>query len=536
MPEGVLPPQEGMVPPGMMSPPQMPWSGPPMMPRRKRRTWKEKLMTNYGGGMDGALTKKDLRVPNWMVTNSVVFFFIAYALCRMAFGYPYPVEMVAVMCASVLLFFYGISSFARSWTRYRERSFLKNVFWTGFIVRFIWVCYSYFIFNPEFYGTPVGSMADTGWYMEFGHGITEWVRNGFPEPFSRVIQRHCAAIDDTAYPIWLAIINLVTFDVSDIFIPYVLKCLMGAYCAISMYRVAKHHFGVSTARMAALFCMLTPNMIYWCGTMMKEPEMVFLCCLFVEKTDVTLSTSNKLGFKELIPGLLIAIALMFIRAALGLVAFLAIFAHIVFVSQKVMSNGKKILAGILVAATLFVGLGDQFMSQAKEHIKSVESGGQKTNMEWRAERKDGSNSFAKYASATVFAPLIFTIPFPTFNQAEADQIVQVLTAGGSYIRNVLSYFVILVLILVLISGEWRKHVFILAFTVGYLVVLVFSGFAQSGRFHMPVWPMIMLLAAYGIQVLKDNKRIKWQYNIVLMLEVVVCLAWNWFKLKGRGMI
>lgn len=519
-----------------MMPPPEPWMMPPgMMPRRKKRTWKEKLMTNYGGGMDGALTKKDLRVPNWMVTNSVVFFFIAYALCRMAFGYPYPVAMVAVMCASVLLFFYGISSCARSWTRYRERSFLKNVFWTGFIVRFIWVCYSYFIFNPEFYGTPVGSMADAGWYMDFGHKIAEWVRNGFPESFSGMLKRNHTAIDDTAYPIWLAIINLVTFDVSDIFIPYVLKCLMGAYCAISMYRVAKRHFGVSTARMAALFCMLNPNMIYWCGTMMKEAEMVFLCCLFIEKTDYTLSTSNKLGFKELIPGLLIGMVLMFFRAALGLLAFLAIFAHIVFVSQKVMSNGKKILAGVLVAATLFVGLGDQFMSQAKEHIESVESGGQKTNMEWRAERK-GGNSFAKYAGATVFAPLIFTIPFPTFNQAEADQIVQVLTAGGSYIRNVLSFFVILVLILVLISGEWRKHVFILAFTVGYLAVLVFSGFAQSGRFHMPVWPMIMLLAAYGIQVLKDNKRIKWQYNIVLMLEVVVCLAWNWFKLKGRGMI
>lgn len=520
---------------GIMPPPQMPWLGPPMMPRRKKRTWKEKLMTNYGGGMDGALTKKDLRVPNWMVTNSVVFFFIAYALCRMAFGYPYPVEMVAVMGVSVLLFFYGISSMARSWTRYRERSFLKNVFWTGFIVRFIWICYLYFIFNPEFYGTPVGSMEDTGWYMNFGHDIANWVRNGFPEPFSRVVRQHYAAVDDTAYPIWLGIINLATFDVSDVFIPYVLKSLMGAYCATSIYRVARHHFGVSAARMAALFCMLNPNMIYWCGTMMKEPEMVFLCCLFVEKTDYTLSTSNKLGFRELIPGVLIGLALMFMRTALGLVAFLAIFAHIVFVSQKVMSNGKKILAGMLVAAALFVGVGDRFVSETKGHIADVEAGGQQRNMEWRAERK-GGNSFAKYAGATVFAPLIFTIPFPTFNQAEADQIVQALTAGGSYIRNVLSYFIILVLILVLISGEWRKHVFILAYTVGYLVVLVFSGYAQSGRFHMPVWPMIMLLAAYGIQVLKDNKRIKWQYNIVLMLEVAVCLAWNWFKLKGRGMI
>jgi hypothetical protein len=45
-------------------------------------------------------------------------------------------------------------------------------------------------------------------------------------------------------------------------------------------------------------------------------------------------------------------------------------------------------------------------------------------MEWRSTRV-GGNSFAKYATAGVFAPLIFTIPFPTFNQANAAQLLQV---------------------------------------------------------------------------------------------------------------
>ncbi len=519
-------------------PPQMPWQG-PMLPMlgapRKKRTWRENLMRNYGGGMQEVLTQKDLRVPNWLVGKSVLFFFIAYAACRFAFGYPQPTDIFLVASISIILFFYGISSFAKSWSRRREGAFLRNVFWTGFAVRFVWICYLYFIFNPAYYGSPLGSGADTGWYMDIGHIIAEWVRNGFPESFSRMMRRYYVAIDDTAYPIWLSIINLVTFDASDIFVPYVLKSLMGAYSVISIYRVAKRHFGMATARMAALFCMLNPNMIYWCGTMMKEPEMVFLCCLFLEKTDYTLSTSNKLGFRELIPGLLIGLALMFFRAVLGLIAFLSIFAHIVFVSHKIMSNGKKVLAGVLVAVTLFVGGGDRLIIQSREHLENVEGGGQKANMEWRAER-EGGNSFARYASAAVFAPLIFTIPFPTFNQAEASQVIQALLAGGSYIRNILSFFIVLVMILLLVSGEWRKHVFILAYTVGYLIVLVFSGYAQSGRFHMPIWPMLMLFAAYGIQLLKDNKRIKWQYNIVLMLEVLVCLAWNWFKLKGRGMI
>ena len=92
------------------------------------------------------------------------------------------------------------------------------------------------------------------------------------------------------------------------------------------------------------------------------------------------------------------------------------------------------------------------------------------------------------------------------------------------------------MIMMLLSGEWRRHVFILAYTLGYLMVLVLSNFAQSGRFHMPVFPMLMLFAAYGIQIAKGNAKLRRGYTWVLVAEVFVCLAWNWFKLKGRGMI
>ena len=39
----------------------------------------------------------------------------------------------------------------------------------------------------------------------------------------------------------------------------------------------------------------------------------------------------------------------------------------------------------------------------------------------------------------------------------------------------------------------------------------------------------------AIEKIVDGKLKKW-FPIVLVLEVMVCLAWNWFKLKGRGMI
>lgn len=220
---------------------------------------------------------------------------------------------------------------------------------------------------------------------------------------------------------------------------------------------------------------------------------------------------------------------------MGLIFFVAFFAHIVMASQRVMSLGKKIIAGVLVGAILLVSMGDRIRTQSQQLLDAAQSDRQDTNMEWRANR-EGGNNFAKYAGAAVFAPLIFTIPFPTFNQAEQSQILQVQLSGGSYIKNIMSFFVIMVMFMMLISGEWRRHVFILAYTVGYHMVLVMSEFAQSGRFHMPVWPMLMLFAAYGVQIAKTNARIRKWFPMVLVLEVAICLAWNWFKLKGRGMI
>ena len=525
--------------PSPYGPPYGPPMGMPMDPMMppppRKRSWKDVILRNFGGGMHTTLQKGERTIPQWLVWLPILFFFISFAACRLAFGNPMPITYAEVACVFTILFFYGIYEASRKWQKRNESAFLHNIFWTGLIIRLIWALYLYFLFNPEFFGNRYGDTKDTAWYIDFGHGIADWIRNGMPISFGQLVHEYNSAIDDIGYPFVLALEYIVSFDLDEVMIPFVIKSFMGAYCSISIYNLSKRHFSEGVARLAAIFVAFNPNMIYWCGTMMKEPEMVFMCCLFLDKVDFTLSTSNKLGFKELLPGVLIGLFFFTIRTALGLVAFMAIFGHIVFVSHRVISAGKKVLAGIMVAVALLVGVGERLHVQSQELVTQVQSGGQKTNMEWRAIRK-GGNSFAKYAGAAVFAPLIFTIPFPTFNMALEDQVTQMLLCGGSYIRNILSFFVIIVMLLLLASGEWRKHVFILAYTVGYLAVLVFSGYAQSGRFHMPIWPMILLFAACGVQIAKSNKRLRLGFNFVLLLEVIISLAWNWFKLAGRGML
>lgn len=521
-------------PPMGQMPPQPQMGMPPQMGPARPRGWRERWMQRFG--MSAQMPRaKELMVPDWLIGKSIVFFFVAMLLCWGAFGYVPEFDLWIVSAVSVVLFFYGGQAMSRGWERKKEKQFIRNIFIAGFVIRLVWVLYCYFVFNPEHFGNTYGDQADTDWYMTFAKDISEWLTGNSKYTFSEIMKQDQAAIDDTAYPIWLAIGYAIWGVDNDIFMPFLVKCIVNAYCAVCIYRVAKRHFGAGAARMAAIFVAINPNMIYWCGNMFKEAEMVFFCCLFVDEIDKALS-SNRLTFKNLWLGIFAGMVLFFMRAALGVAAFLALFAHIVFVSNRVMGFGKKIIAGILVVMVLLVGVGDSLREKTeKMFVTAQTTEAQQKNMEWRAEREHG-NTFAKYAGEAVFAPLIFTIPFPTFNQAESNQLLQIQLSGGSYIKNIFSFFVIIVMLMMLISGEWRRHVFILAYTVGYLGVLVLSNFAQSGRFHMPVWPMLMLFAAYGIQIAKSNGKLRKWFPIALVLEVIICLAWNWFKLAGRGMI
>lgn len=506
------------------------------LPQMRPRGWRERWMHRFGmNTMVAPMRKGELTIPNWLTGKSLVFFFVAMFACWGAFGNVPGNDLIIVAGMSVILFFAIGLSMSKSLSHAKEKLFLRDVVIIGFAIRFIWVLYCYFFFNPEHYSNTFGATGDVEWYMPFAQDLSQWLAGDSPVSLSKIVDLHMAAIDDVGYPMWLAVIYLLTGNASDVFVPFLIKCIVSAYCAVCMYRVAKRHFGEGSARMAAIFVCLNPNMIYWSASMMKETEMVFVTCLAIDLLDKALSSGSKLTFRTLWPGMLAVLYLFFIRTALGLALLLAIVAHIVMASSRVMSLGKKIIAGVLVVLVMIFSVGDRVMKQSRSMYENVSGGGQKTNMEWRA-RRAGGNSFAKYAGAAVFAPLIFTLPFPTFNQANVDQIVQVQLSGGSYIKNIFSFFVIIVMIMMLISGEWRRHVFILTYTVGYLAVLVFSGYAQSGRFHMPAIPMLMLIAAYGIQIAKGNVKMRRWFPLVLVLEVVACLAWNWFKLKGRGMI
>lgn len=481
------------------------------------------------------MLKRENSLPNWLTERAMGFFLISLLICWLVWGHVPNYDLIFTMVISIFLFFFVGRSMSNKFSLLAEKKFLRSVFTVGLVVRILWVLYLFFIFNPRYYGNNVGSTADVEWYIPFGKELSIWLSGNSNYSLHQIIDMYMAAIDDVAYPMLLGVEYMLTGGTSDLFIPMLIKSILGACCAIFIYRITKRHFGEGAARIAAIFVCLNPNIIYWCGSMMKEAEMVFFCCLALDKFDEALSTNSQLTIKALLPGILSGFVLLFMRTTLGLALFGAVMVHVLMADKKIISRGKKIFIGVLVTIVLTITVGNQLLNQSRGYLDIVQSDAQKTNMEWRSER-EGGNEFAKYASATVFAPLIFTLPFPTFNQAYETQFLQVQLSGGYFIKNILSFFVIIVLIQFIITGEWRKHVLLIAYTCAYLLVLVFSGFAQSGRFHMPIWPMLMIFAAYGVQLAKMDKRMRKWFMYALYIEVFICLAWNWFKLAGRGMI
>ena len=481
------------------------------------------------------MLKRENSLPNWLIEKSMGFFFISLVACWLAWRHVPQYDLVFTAIISIVLFFFVGRSMSNKFSLLGERTFLRSVFTVGFVVRILWVLYMFFVFNPRYYGTRHGDGADTDWFMSFGQNLSEWISGNSMHTLAAIIDINMSAIDDVAYPMILGVEYLLTGGISDVLIPYIVKSILGAYCAIFIYRTTKRHFGEGAARIAAIFVCLNPNIIYWCGTMMKEAEMVFFCCLAVDKFDEALSSNSQLTIKSLIPGILSGFVLLFMRTTLGLALFGAVMVHVLMADRRIISRGKKIVMGVLTVLILSLVVGDHLMVQSKGYLEMAQSDYQQRNMEFRSTR-EGGNNFAKYASATVFAPLIFTIPFPTYNQAYEAQLLQVQLSGGYFIKNILSFFVIIVLVQFLLTGEWRKHVLLIAYTCAYLLVLVFSGFAQSGRVHMPIWPMLMIFAAYGVQLAKTDKKMRTWFTYVLYGEVFICLAWNWFKLAGRGMI
>lgn len=438
----------------------------------------------------------------------------------------------------VLGFFYFANRLSKQWFHLKSLHFTQKLFWIALFLRLLWVVISYFLYQ-HWTGTPFSiDAADELYYDEIARYAANMMRNSDWNIYSNIQDYSGGAqFSDMGYPIYLTFVYWIFGN--SIFIARAIKALLSTWTVILMYRLTTRNFGEQTGRMVAIMCALMPNLIYYCSFQLKEVEMVFLAVLFIERADHLLR-KGKLAFMPTATLMLIPAVMFTIRTALAAVLVMAFFCTVVLSSERVVSWGRRSL--MLIMAILFAGMTLMTSTSIGQDIQQMwrtRGSGQRANMEWRAERKDAaeglSNHFARYAGAAIFAPMIFTIPFPTMNEVPGQE-NQKMIHGGNFVKNILSFFTIASMFILLFSGDWRKYVLPLAILCGYLVVLVFSNFAHSERFHLPILPFSLMFAAYGISKMNEVWWIKKYYPYWCALMFVAAVAWNWFKLAGRGMI
>lgn len=419
----------------------------------------------------------------------------------------------------VIIFFAYSTQLTMKWQRMSQGAFLKKLFVASLVIRMLCVFIIYFFYLSE-NGTPFkfGTGDDT-FYAEVS---TLWHNYGFREAMNSI--RDYAEFSDRGYCVWISFEGFLLG--THVLSHRLVKCLIDSLSCVLIYHLGRRNFGESTGRMAAIFYMLMPNMWYYCGVTLKEIEMAFLTILFVERADnVFRSPKITLG-NILLPAVIVLVMFTF-RTALAAVLIAALAVALLLSSGRQLQSWKKVLYSVALAVWMIMTVGVEMIQETRD-LWQGRADNQSVGYEWRAE----SNSFAKYASASVFAPLIFTIPFSSMVNVVGQE-NQMIMNGANFIKNIMSGFTILAVVLLFLRGDWRKHVLPLATLLGYLVVLVFSNFAHSERFHFPILGLELLLAAFGVsQVTNRHKR--W-YNLWTVGICIANVLWALIKLRGRGL-
>ena len=460
--------------------------------------------------------------PKFFSTRAIICYLVTLALVSIIFfNHAMPFQFMLFGLVPVCLFFVYGNRLTMDWQRFSQRSFTKKLFLTALVIRLVYTVLIYFYYI-EMTGMPHAyHPGDEKLYTYIG---TLWKDYGMKETVN-LMKEYRIAFSDSGYCWWLSFEGLL-FGKS-VMLPRLVKCFIDAFSCVLIYNLAKRSFGEEVGRMAAVFCMLMPNMWYYCGVTLKETEMTFLTILFAERADLVMRSPKIKLVGMIVPAICIVVMFTF-RTALAAVMFAALVGALILSPSKQLQAWKKVLYSSIFAIWMFATVGVEIIQETQE----LWSGRSDANYEWRANSANG-NEFARYASAAVFAPAIFTIPFSSLVETPGQE-NQMMMNGANFIKNVMSGLTILAMFMLLLSGEWRKHVLPIALTCGYLVVLVFSNFAHSERFHFPILAFELMFAAYGVGHLK-NKHKRW-FVIWLVFVCVANIAWAYVKLAGRGMV
>ncbi len=461
--------------------------------------------------------------PKTIANKGLLIYVLSVVLVSFAFmNYFMGLEWVSLGVLEVALFFLASSVLTKRWKELPTKLFLKYLFWTALGLRIVWVFFSYYFYTYKT-GVPFEfDAADAIAYHEEG----QWLSQSSWKTVFNYLFLSRSSYSDSGYYLYLTLLYKIFGD--SIIITRLLKAVYSSVTCVLIYRLTSRSMDEKVARMASVFTMLMPNLIIYCGLHLKETEMLFLIVLFLERADYVLRSKHFKLLDVLLP-IFLALSLFLFRTPLGVVALFSFVTALIFSPDRVLKKGRKFVIGFWVVLTVAVLAGGTIMNEVEEMWRDRGSN-QETK---RLEQTSRGNQWAKYATGTVMAPMVFVLPFSTM--VNTDQENQLVLHGGNYIRNLMGVFAIITLFTVFfVKKNWRDFALIGSFVIGYLGVISLSGFANSERFLLPGLPVLIIFWAYGIYNLnaKNYRLVKYWYIIVPVMEI----AWAFFKIGSRGLL
>ncbi len=501
----------------------------PMRPMSRRARMGQRLMSG--------IAMRIHQLPSWFAMFAVATYAIAAIGVNMVFS-AYAIEWYFGVIGIIWVagFFYLSVKFSQDWNIsrvHKSKLFEKKIFWTGFLIRVVYVLFAHYFYS-SMTGEPYEfQAADSSGYWGTAHWFAEeYARDNLWNTL-RLFSKD--SFSDIGYPLLMTFPDYWFERHGALMFMRIINALLGSYTAVIIYRLCARSMGETTARIASVFTMLHPVLIFYAGITLKEVIMTFILVAFIDLSDRMLR-GRRYTFATVAPVVLLGLSLFMFRTVLGMIAFMAVFFSLVMMDSRIVGFGKKIMLGGVLVGILLMAVSENIRQEIERisQTDAVEQQEKSLRYRYGEERGGGvqGNAFAKYAGAAVFAPLIFTIPFPTV-VVVPDQEDMRMIHGGNWMRNIMSGFVILAMVMLLLTGDWRKYTVPLAMLLGYLLMLTFTEFAHSLRFHVPVMPFEMMFAAYAITNMRKKHK-NW-YLIWCLSIMVACFAWNWFKLRGRGL-
>lgn len=462
--------------------------------------------------------------PKRIASKGVALYLVSLALVSILFiRFAIPWFFMVMGFVEASAFFLLANKYTKEWqTLYSQKLFKRKLFFGALLIRVIWVVFSYYFFLQQT-GTPFEyDSADALGY----HEEAKWLATMDWRVVMNYLFYSRAGYSDSGYSLYLTLIYKIIGP--NIIVARFLKALLGAYLCVLVYRLSYRNVGDKIGRMAAVCCAFMPNLYIYCGLHLKETEMLFLTIAFLERADYVLR-SAKVRFWDVVIPLLLCMSLFLFRTALGAVAALSFLTALLFSSSQVTSKARKLRVAIWAILAVAVLGGSTIANEVESLVQNRE-----TNQELRRyEQTVRGNLWAKYATGSVMAPMVFVLPFTTM--VDTGQYGQLVMHGGNFVRNFMGVFVLIGLFSAIFTKKnWRNLSLIGSFTIGYLFVVSLSGFANSERFLLPGLPGLLVMAAYGISELtsKSYKWVKVWYVVIVLMQI----GWAYFKIGSRGLL